>query len=139
MPFCSDLRGKGERENLCGVTQICNCATNVGVASLCALSSTCCIHRLLCLDPHDTSEELLLSQTVERDPPKARLTDLAVHLQVNPKDISIDADLEELSAVVTYVVETTYLDTSGAAVDSEKVNIRGKTSQMRQRNRRRLK
>jgi len=41
--------------------------------------------------------------------------------QVNPKDISIDADLEELSVVVTYVVETTYLDASGAAVDSEKV------------------
>eukprot|EP00752_Nemacystus_decipiens_P011829 g10495.t1 len=46
--------------------------------------------------------------------------DNAVRHKVNPKDISIDADLEELSAVVTYVVETTYLDASGAAVDSEK-------------------
>lgn len=40
---------------------------------------------------------------------------------MNPKDISIDADLEELSAVVTYVVETTFLDASGAAIYSEKV------------------
>lgn len=55
---------------------------------------------------------------------KAHLTDLAARLQVNPKDISIDADLEELSAVVTYVVETTYLDASGVAIDSEKVKIR---------------
>eukprot|EP00903_Cladosiphon_okamuranus_P009154 g8747.t1 len=46
--------------------------------------------------------------------------DNAVRHKVNPKDISIDADLEELSAVVTYVVETTYLDASGAAIDSEK-------------------
>lgn len=40
---------------------------------------------------------------------------------MNPKDISIEADLDELSAVVTYVVETTYLDAFGVAVDSEKV------------------
>ena len=42
--------------------------------------------------------------------------------QVNPKDICIEADLEELSVLIAYVVETTYLDASGAAVDSEKVS-----------------
>lgn len=41
--------------------------------------------------------------------------------QVNPKDISIDADLDELSVVVSYVVEITHLDASGASVGSEKV------------------
>ncbi|CAM9329038.1 unnamed protein product [Ectocarpus sp. 4 AP-2014] len=46
--------------------------------------------------------------------------DNAVRHKVNPKDISIEADLDELSAVVTYVVETTYLDAFGVAVDSEK-------------------
>lgn len=41
--------------------------------------------------------------------------------KVNPKDISIDADLDELSVVVSYVVEITHLDASGASVGSEKV------------------
>lgn len=45
---------------------------------------------------------------------------------MNPKDISIEADLEELSAVVTYVVETTYLDAFGVVVDSEKVQQNSK-------------
>lgn len=43
-------------------------------------------------------------------------------LQVNPKDISIEADLDELAVVVVYVVETTHLGASGALVDSEKVS-----------------
>ncbi|CAM9486517.1 unnamed protein product [Ascophyllum nodosum] len=46
--------------------------------------------------------------------------DTAVRHKVNPKDICIEADLEELSVLIAYVVETTYLDASGAAVDSEK-------------------
>lgn len=85
-------------------------------------------------DPHDTfvlqtlaglkrSRRQCRPPVLRKNITKVRLTDLLACLQVNPKDISIDADLEELSAVVTYVVETTYLDASGAAIDSEKVKI----------------
>lgn len=52
--------------------------------------------------------------------------DQNVRRQVHPKNIDIDIDADELSLVVTYIVDITYLDRHGAPMDSEKKKERKK-------------